>query len=149
MARPRPLAFARAQVATLLAAFESVLLLADPLLSWPSERSPLDKLRPAPAFVDTGLLGHWGLRLEPPVATGPAERRVDGRAVRTLSPGTLAVTGPDCASAGVGLVARCRIGGGMATVIADSDFLQPSPVEGADAEANLALLLAELDRLEQ
>lgn len=126
-----------------------VLLLADPALAWPSERPLGDRLRPAPGFADTGLLGHWGLRLEPPEAGGPASRTIDGREVRTVSPGTLVVTGPDCATAGDGLIARCRLGRGLATVIADSDFLDPGQSEGADPESNFGLLLAELKRNEQ
>lgn len=125
------------------------LLLADPTLEWPSERPLGDKLRAPAAFADTGLLGHWGLRLEPPEARGPASRSVDGREVRTLSAGALVATGPACATAAEGLIARCRLGSGVAIVIADSDFLNPAAIEGADKEANLGLLLAELARLEQ
>src|SRR5690348_2993954 len=40
-----------------------VLLLADPMLEWPSARPLGDPLRPPPMFVDTGLLQHWGLTL--------------------------------------------------------------------------------------
>ncbi len=49
-----------------------VLLLADPRLDWPSQRPLGDMLRPPPAFADTGLLKHWGLRLR-----GPESRRAD------------------------------------------------------------------------
>jgi hypothetical protein len=49
-----------------------VLLLADPRLEWPSSRPLGDKLRPPPSFADTGLLAHWGLKLEPPAEAGPA-----------------------------------------------------------------------------
>ena len=38
-----------------------VLLLADPMLEWPSKRPLGDPLRPPPMFMDTGLLAHWGL----------------------------------------------------------------------------------------
>ena len=44
-----------------------------------------------------------------------------------------------------GLVARCRIGRGEATVIADADFLN---VEAGVADENLDLLIEELDRLD-
>ena len=43
-----------------------VLLLADPMLEWPSKRALGDPLRPPPMFQDTGLLAHWGLRLDAP-----------------------------------------------------------------------------------
>jgi len=99
-----------------------VLLLADPKLDWPSERPLGDRLRPSPMFPDTGLLGHWGLRLSPP---------------RTL------ISNGDCRIADQGLIARCRIGRGRATVIADADFLN---VEAPDSPG-LDLLLSELDGL--
>jgi hypothetical protein len=108
-----------------------VLLLADPKLDWPSERPLGDKLRPPPAFADTGLLLHWGLRLSGPPPGSPD------------SAGQLASTG-SC-RVDDGMVARCRIGRGEATVIADADFLN---VEAGGAEENLDLLVGELDRLE-
>lgn len=126
-----------------------VLLLADPALEWPSERPLGDMLRPPTAFADTGLLGHWGLRLEPPQERGPANRAIGEREVRTLSPGTLLATGPTCTVAAAGLIARCRLGKGEAVVIADSDFLNLDAAEGANGDSNFGLLLAELERLEQ
>lgn len=126
-----------------------VLLLADPALEWPSERPLGDRLRPPLAFADTGLLGHWGLRLDSPAERGPASRSFDGSEVRTVSAGTLVATGGACAISAAGLVACCRLGSGLATVIADSDFLNVGEIEGADAETNLGLVLDELARLEQ
>ena len=55
-----------------------LLLLADPMLEWPSERPLGDRLRPPPAFADTGLLAHWGLRLERPDSAEPVERTIAG-----------------------------------------------------------------------
>ncbi len=104
-----------------------VLLLADPRLDWPSERPLGDKLRPPPDFADTGLLGHWGLVLSGSESTaGQLENR------------------GSCDIADDGLIARCRIGRGRATVIADADFLN---VKASDAAA-LNPLVAELDHLE-
>ena len=119
-----------------------LLLLADPKLDWPSRRPLGDKLRPPPAFADTGLLGHWGLTLYAPDVAATVERRIDGRVVRFGSPGTLA---GGCRIVSRGAVARCTIGRGRATVIADADFLR---AENPDS-ANLQFLLAELDRIEQ
>jgi hypothetical protein len=100
-----------------------LLLLADPKLDWPSKRPLGDVLRPPPAFADTGLLGHWGLQLS--------------------SPGSLESRGK-CRVRDQGLVARCRIGSGQATVVADADFIN---VDGPEA-SGLDLLMVELDRLE-
>ena len=99
-----------------------LLLLADPELEWPSERPLGDVLRPPPMFADTGLLRHWHL---------------------DLSQAGLASAG-NCAVAEGGLIARCRIGRGRATIIADADFMN---AERPD-EARLNPLIVELDRLE-
>ena len=50
-----------------------LLLLADPLLEWPSERPLGDPLRPPAMYADTGLLAHWGLRLDAPDERGRQE----------------------------------------------------------------------------
>lgn len=119
-----------------------VLLLADPKLNWPSERPLGDMLRPPPAFADTGLLIHWGLSLSGPESEG-ADRAGNGKLdVMTSAPGM--PESRSCKLAGDGFVARCRIGKGEATVIADADFLN---VEQSQ-DQNLDLLIQELDRLE-
>lgn len=108
-----------------------LLLLADPRLDWPSDRPLGDKLRPPPAFADTGLLAHWGLSLSTP------------RPGESATAGTLA-GGGKCEIRNDGLVARCRIGRGVATVIADADFLNANEPDAS----GLDLLVIELDRLE-
>jgi hypothetical protein len=122
-----------------------VLLLADPRLEWPSERPLGDPLRPAPMFMDTGLLAHWGLRLDAPERRGPRRERVAGFPIATVSPGTLSGR---CPARSDGLVAHCRLGQGRATVIADADWLDADAL-GAGAAHNLDALLAELGTLEQ
>lgn len=126
-----------------------VLLLADPALARPSERPLGDILRPPLAFADTGLLGHWGLRLQGPDEPGVRSLEVDGREIRTLSPGRLVATGGNCSVVSDGIVARCRVGEGSVTAVADADFLDLPHVEGANQVGNLELLLAELARLER
>lgn len=126
-----------------------LLLLADPALEWPSEL-PLDDLsRPPAAFPDTGLLGHWGLRLEAPDELGPATFTIDGRTAHALSPGSLVATGPECGVRGEGFVARCRIGRGRAIIVADADFVDVERRRDPARSGNLEFLLAELARLEQ
>jgi hypothetical protein len=120
-----------------------VLLLADPRLEWPSGRPLGDKLRPPPAFADTGLLAHWGLRLDAPDETGPREVELGDRPILALSPGVLSGS---CRIGGAGFVARCRIRKGQATVVADADFLN---VDQFDGSSNLDALLAELAALER
>lgn len=123
------------------------LVLADPMLAWPSERPLGDKLRPPPAYADTGLLAHWGLTLHPPSAAGPSQHDVEGRTIRTLSAGRLTAADSRCAIAAEGLIARCSIGTGKATVIADADFLDVDRIDGADPDDNFGMVLEELNRI--
>ena len=122
-----------------------VLLLAGPLLEWPSARPLGDPLRPPPMFMDTGLLAHWGLRLDAPGERGAKSARLGGYPVETLSPGLLS---GGCDISSDRLVAHCRIGNGQATVVADADLLDLGQL-GPGAKHNLDGLLAELARLER
>lgn len=120
-----------------------VLLLADPALEWPSELPLGDLARPPSAFPDTGLLGHWGLRLDAPNERGAQAVHADGQDMSTASPGRLAATGRACRVQPGGFLARCVIGKGRVTVVADADFLE------SGGPVNLEFLLRELNRLEQ
>ena len=122
-----------------------LLLLADPALDWPSERPLGDPLRPPPAFADTGLLGHWGLRLDAPDQRGPRQLTLGGHAILTGSPGSLH---GGCAISRDRLVARCTPGRGRATIVADADFLNVADLDGPTRH-NLDSLLAELAALER
>ena len=121
-----------------------LLLLADPALEWHSERPLGDPLRPPPAFHDTGLLGHWGLRLDAPDERGPRQSTLGGQAILTASPGALFGA---CRISSDRLVAHCRIGKGEATVVADADFLNVEELDGPTAN-NFNAMLAELAALE-
>ena len=123
-----------------------VLLLADPLLEWPSKRPLGDALRPPPMFADTGLLAHWGLRLDAPAQRGTKPARLGDFEVVTASPGMLYGDG-DCRMEEARLAAHCRIGTGKATVIADADLLDV-PDLGKGAEHNLDAILSELSALQ-
>jgi hypothetical protein len=102
-----------------------VALLADPRLDWDSSRPLGDPLRPPPDFADTGLLTHWGLRL----------------GFDEAGEGVLRATGGNCRVGEKGLVARCRVGRGRATVLADADFIMG---EGGEAARRLDLMVGEL-----
>ena len=121
-----------------------LLLLADPLLEWPSKRPLGDPLRPPPMFMDTGLLAHWGLGLDAPDKRGPALRRLGSRPVMTVSPGSLHGS---CDISSDRLVAHCRIGKGKATIVADADLLNVDLLQTQGA-SNLDGLLDELAALE-
>jgi hypothetical protein len=117
-----------------------LLLLADPMLEWPSKLPLGDPLRPPAVFMDTGLLVHWGLRLDAPDHRGPAQRKLASFEVMTDSPGSLSGS---CDISGDRLVARCRIGRGRGTVIADADLLDVDQL-GTGGDRNLDGMLAEL-----
>lgn len=121
-----------------------LLLLSDPLLEWPSERPLGDMTRPTPVFMDTGLLAHWGLRLDPPRERGAAKRKLGGFSILTVSPGELRGS---CKITDDEFVAQCRIGKGVAVIVADADFLNSGSL-GAGARHNLDGLLAELASIE-
>jgi hypothetical protein len=122
-----------------------VMRLADPMLEWPSKRPLGDALRPPPMFMDTGLLAHWGLRLDAPDRRGPKQERLSGFEVVTVSSGELS---GGCRIGRGGLVAHCSIGKGEATVIADADILD-IPDLGSGGRHNMDAILAELARLEK
>lgn len=121
-----------------------LLLLADPLLEWPSSRPIGDPLRPPSMFMDTGLLAHWGLSLEAPGERRPEMRKLGGWHILTVSPGKLS---GKCPVRSDGLVADCRIGKGYATIVADADFLDVDRL-GSPSKHNLDALMNELAKLE-
>ena len=121
-----------------------VLLLADPVLEWPAERPLGDPMRPPPMFTDTGLLAHWGLRLDASDRPGKGIEELGGFRVVTRSPGRLYGS---CDLGDDRFVASCRIGKGEAVVVADADFLDAARL-GPDARHNLDALVAELASLE-
>jgi len=121
-----------------------LLLLADPMLEWRDSRPLGDATRPPPMFMDTGLLGHWGLRLDAPEQRGDRAARLAGRSISARSPGLLHGT---CTLSEDRLVAQCRIGKGVAVIVADADFLDWS--DEKRGESGRAALLAALDELER
>jgi hypothetical protein len=122
-----------------------MLLLADPMLEWPSELPLGDRRRAPMGYADTGLLKRWGLRLDAPEQRGPKQAAIGGQAVLTASPGMLVALGKGCNLAGGGLVARCRIGKGEVIVIADADILNVG--SGGRDDGNLAALVSQLASL--
>ena len=116
-----------------------LVLLADPFLEWPSARPLGDRLRPPILFADTGLLGHWGLRLDAPDKRGPVKAAAPIDAT-LVSPGELVRTGGNCTIRSNGRYAECRLGRGRAIVVADADWLNV----GED-DPNLLALEALLD----
>ena len=122
-----------------------LLLLADPMLEWPTQRPLGDPLRPPAMFMDTGLLVHWGLRLDAPDQRGPRLTALGGHDVLTVSPGQLF---GGCRISGGRVVAHCPIGRGQVTIVADADLLDV-PDLGDGGQHNLDAVLSELSSLER
>lgn len=111
-----------------------MLLLADPLLEWASKRPLGDRLRPPVSFADTGLLSHWGLRLDAPDERGlKAITRGDVELTHN-SPGRLVKTGGTCRVGGSGSFAECRVGKGHLIIVADADWLNVEAIKAAGGD---------------
>ncbi|MES2902884.1 MAG: DUF4350 domain-containing protein [Pseudomonadota bacterium] len=124
-----------------------LVLLADPMLEWPSERALGARLRPPVRFADTGLLAHWGLRLDAPDLQGqrtvklqadlsdPKSKPLDVGVV-VLSPGSLVKQGGSCQVTLDQVYAECVLGKGVALVVADADWLGDRAIEAATGKIN-------------
>jgi hypothetical protein len=138
-----------------------LLIFADPALQWGSLYPLGDKRRPLFTSLLSPLFSHWGLELVLPLTDEqPVVRReVDGRTIRTQTPGEWIVKagGKDatCKIAQQKLLADCTIGKGRALLIADADLLDTvywegqgvRAITGGDEFANLAWVDAMLTAL--
>lgn len=101
-----------------------LVLLADPFLRFESRRPLGDRFRPPLRYPDTGLLAHWGLALDDAIDDRAEAADTDlGRGIRLQASGLGSLTraGGDCTLSPTRVVARCRIGKGYATIVADAD----------------------------
>jgi hypothetical protein len=102
-----------------------LVLMADPVLRFESERPLGDRFRPPLRYPDTGLLAHWGLMLDDSGGDQAEAVETDlGRGVRVNAAGLGSFTraGGNCTLSPTRAVARCRIGSGYATLVADADI---------------------------
>lgn len=121
-----------------------LLLLADPMLTQESAFSLGDRRRPQDVVLLSPILGRWGLELRFDDAQPAGERESAGEAIPVNLPGEMALRkgGLDsrCAIGPDGLVARCTVGKGHVTVVADAAVLEPEDAAGRKAAALEALL---------
>ncbi|PZU57778.1 MAG: ABC transporter [Sphingobium sp.] len=127
IAQPRPLA--PAELVALDAWVRGggkAVILADPLLLWPTGLPPGDRRSPPSTSLLDPLLVHWGLFLAPvqPQDIQPARRFLDGGALLPVA-GVSRFTrrGGPCRLGEDGLVALCGIGKGAVRLVADADLL--------------------------
>lgn len=125
LAQPRGLAGAElAAIDTWVRKGGHAVVLADPLLRWPSVL-PLGDRRRAPAVsLLTTLLTHWDARLLPPESL-EEERRflAQGQLLTIAAASGFEIRGPSCRTEEEGLIATCALGRGRATLIADADVI--------------------------
>jgi len=103
-----------------------LVVLADPLLLWPSDLAMGDARRPPLTSLLDPLLTHWGLRLEPAMnAEAGVERRVltNGAVVMLAGASRFGVVHPGCRLREQGLMAVCTPGRGKVRLIADADMM--------------------------
>ena len=101
-----------------------LVMLADPLLVWPSSLPLGHRLRPPVTSLLDPLLSHWGLELEP--ASGPQlQRHVlrDGAILLGEGASRFHKLGGTCRLEQGGLMALCHLGKGKVRLIADADLL--------------------------
>lgn len=119
-----------------------LVLLADPMLTRHSRFAIGDRRRPQDVVLLSPILTHWGLALAFDPEQPETERMVDvaGMSLPVAVAGTLSVMpGGACEIAGEGVLARCRIGKGHVTVLADAAILDEA--EPGAAEQRRAALL--------
>lgn len=127
-----------------------VLIFADPLLTAHSRFPIGDRRRPQDVVLLSPLLTHWGLALsfDENQPAGEREVVVAGQPVPIAQAGTLATADAgDCRLSGQGLLARCEIGKGRATIFADAHVLSEEATEDSASRqrALQALLRAAFD----
>jgi len=101
-----------------------VLILADPLLLWPSSLPLGDRRRAPPASLLGPLLDHWGVRLAPAETMGEGRHFLpDGSLLTSMAASRFEVREEHCRPEASGLIVLCRIGRGTAIMVADADMI--------------------------
>lgn len=155
LAQPRPLSAAEnVALDDWVRAGGHVLVFADPALTMESQFHLGDRRRPQDVILLSPILKRWGLTLSFDEGGRTGEYNAQDSAAGALPvhlPGVLAVDPAAGDSAGAcridagGVVARCRIGRGSATIVADAALFE----DAAEARANVrtAALSALIDSL--
>jgi hypothetical protein len=111
-----------------------LLLFADPMMTGHSRFAIGDRRRPQDVTLLSPILAHWGLTMVFVEDQPFGMRRVEaaGAAIPVNLPGRFATPGTtgDCALSGERILARCALGQGTATILADAavlDLHEPDP----------------------
>jgi hypothetical protein len=124
-----------------------LLLFADPMMTGHSRFALGDRRRPMDVTLLSPILKHWGLVMEfaedQPFGFRPLEAA--GLTVPVNLPGAFA-EGGSCELSADRVLARCAIGEGSATVLADAallDLHEPDPLAGQALQGLMALAFGE------
>ena len=134
LAQPRPLSAAEnVALDDWVRAGGHVLVFADPALTEHSRFHLGDRRRPQDVILLSPILTRWGLSLSFDDSAEAGDRQVTDPVAGLLTvrlPGSLALSGTggsgvgECRIETGGVVARCRIGRGSATIVADAAMLE-------------------------
>jgi len=101
-----------------------LLLFADPMMTGHSRYGLGDRRRPQDVILLSPLLTHWGLELQfvEDQSAGVQTREIAGMGVPVDLPGQFVIAGHSraCTLDAGGVLARCRLGDGMAVIWADA-----------------------------
>ncbi|WP_305098214.1 Gldg family protein [Croceibacterium aestuarii] len=111
-----------------------LLLFADPMMTGHSRFALGDRRRPQDVTLLSPILSHWGLAMDFDADQLPRAELVETEdlALPVNLPGRFALRGESapCRISGAGVLARCAIGAGTATILADAallDLYDPDP----------------------
>lgn len=120
----------------------AAVILADPNLEWGSTFPPGDPRRAPVRSLLGPLFAHWGLTLVPdPPGEPHVGPSIAGQGVRLLSAGRWQTRSKACVVESGASVARCSLGRGSATLVADADFVNPENWTGT-GRGNLGAIRA-------
>lgn len=98
-------------------------VLADPLLRWPSPLPIGDRRRAPPVTLLGPLLSHWGVTPVHAAQLGERRMAMDDGALLTLLAFSTMSASASCTPMARGVAVRCAIGRGEAVVVADADLI--------------------------
>ncbi|MCZ8137255.1 MAG: hypothetical protein O9266_13205 [Porphyrobacter sp.] len=127
-----------------------LLLVLDPMLTGEYEAPLGDPRRPVDSALVPPVVARWGMAISFDAAQEPAVRQAplaEGTLPLALA-GRIAITDPaagQCRLLAGDAVARCAVGKGRVTLIADAALFEHPDLAGAEGEALLALLATAFD----
>ena len=143
MAQPRPLAPSEnVALDDWLRDGGRLLIFADPLLTRHSEFALGDKRRPQAVVLISPILARWGLELRFDEDQPGGERQVsafDGDYPVNLAGHFVPLKGSGCLVSDTGLIARCEIGKGRVTLMADAAILDGDASGGDPSQRRSSL----------